>query len=309
MTANIEHNQNAESSIEIENVDNIINKENKIEQLLMELEQRTEVLNKEIKFRQQAEFLAHQHIEILESKNKEIRLFANMAAHELQKPLHSLEQGLQTLKKHPLFRKDAAESKTGSKDTDINHSVLALEDSVDRLKTLIKGYLEYAFIQIDAASFELVNLNALVEEAIQNIADVIQKHNAKINYNAALFSKCPSLLGNIQMLSSVFQELISNSIRYCDKTQALINLDVEIQPGLCLISIQDNGLGIHPKLFEQIFWVIKPDLAEGGFKRSSIGLSISKKIIEHHGGKIWVSSNIEGGGTTFYISLPIPAQH
>lgn len=305
MTANIEHNQNAEASIEIENVDNIKNIESNVEQLLMELEQRTEVLNKEIKFRQQAEFLAHQHIEILESKNKEIRLFANMAAHELQKPLHSLEQGLQTLKKHPLIKNSSAESK----DTEINHSVGVLEDSVDRLTTLIKGYLEYAFIQIDAASFELVNLNALVEEALQNIADVIQKHNAKINYNTAVFLKCPSLLGNIQMLCSVFQELISNAIRYCDKAQAEINLALEIQPGLCLISIQDNGLGIHPKLFEQIFWVIKPDLSEGGFKRSSIGLSISKKIIEHHGGKIWVSSNIEGGGTTFYISLPIPAQH
>lgn len=290
---------------------NIEQNHQNVEQLLLELAQRTEVLNKEIKFRQQAEFLAHQHIEILESKNKEIRLFANMAAHELQKPLQSLEQGLQTLRNHPLFQNGSAHSdRNDSKnDAKIDRSVLVLEDSVDRLRTLIKGYLDYAFIQIDAASFEIISLNTLLEEALQNIADIIQQKDAKISYNKELLSNCPNLLGNVQMLCSVFQELISNSIRYCDKAQAEIEIALELQPGLCLISIQDNGLGIHPKLFEQIFWVIKPDLTDGGYKRSSIGLSISKKIIEHHGGKIWVSSNIEGGGTTFYISLPIPAQH
>lgn len=264
-----------------------------VEQLLLELEHRTEVLNKEIRFRQQAEFLAHQHIEILESKNKEIRLFANMAAHELQKPLHSIEEGLQMLKSNQ----------------NADQSIDILENSVDRLRTLISGYLEYAFIQIDAASFELVNLNTLLEEALHNIDEDIQKHKAKINYNKETLSKCPNLLGNVQLLCSVFQELITNSIRYCDKAQVEIDIDVEIQPGICLVSIKDNGQGIHPKFFEQIFWVIKPDQESGGYKRNSIGLSISKKIIEHHGGKIWVSSNIEGGGSTFYISIPTPAQH
>jgi light-regulated signal transduction histidine kinase (bacteriophytochrome) len=266
-----------------------------VEQLLLELEQRTEVLNKEIRFRQQAEFLAHQHMEILESKNKEIRLFANMAAHELQKPLHSLEAGLQTLKNH--------------QDAKVNQSISVIENSVDRLRTLINGYLEYAFIQIDAASFELVSLTTLLEEALQNISEEVQKNKAKINFNKELFAKCPSLLGNTQLLCSVFQELITNSMRYCDKAPAEVEVTLEMQPGICLIAIKDNGLGIHPKFFEQIFWVIKPDQESGGYKRNSIGLSISKKIIEHHGGKIWVSSNIEGGGTTFYISLPIPAQH
>ena len=295
-----------------------------VEQLLLELEQRTEVLNKEIRFRQQAEFLAHQHIEILESKNKEIRLFANVAAHELQKPLHSLEQGLQMLKNHPDFQKIGTkhldkhpeESQQQSNrnlaihnDANITHSLGMLENSVDRLRTLIDGYLEYAFIQIDAASFELVKINTLLEEALHNIAEDIQKNNAKISYNKEALSNCPNLLGNVQLLCSVFQELITNSMRYCDKAQSEIDISLEIQPGICLISIKDNGQGIHPKFFEQIFWVIKPDKESGGYKRNSIGLSISKKIIEHHGGKIWVSSNTEGGGTTFYISLPIPAQH
>ncbi len=301
-----------------------------VEQLLLELEQRTEILNKEIKFRQQAEFLAHQHMEILESKNKEIRLFANMAAHELQKPLQSMEQGLHILKSHPYFQDtlnetvdkslkialekaetaaDKDQTQKTANDNNISQSIGLLENSVDRLRTLINGYLEYAFIQVDAASFELVAINSLLEEALQNIAEDIQKHNAKISYNKEHFSKCPNLLGNVQLLCSVFQELITNSIHYCEKGQAEIDISVETQPGICLLSIKDNGKGIHPKFFEQIFWVIKPDQDSGGYKRNSIGLSISKKIIEHHGGKIWVSSNIEGGGSTFYISLPIPAQH
>jgi signal transduction histidine kinase len=287
-----------------------------VEQLLLELEQRTEVLNKEIRFRQQAEFLSRQHIEILESKNKEIRLFANVAAHELQKPLQSLEQGLQVLKNHPQFQKlltDHLENSTydtnQTQDTNIRHSIGILENSVDRLKTLIGSYLEYAFIQIDAASFVHITMNTLLEEALLNIAEVIQKHNAKINYDRNLFKDCPSLLGNDELLRSVFQELITNSINHCDKPLVEIDITFETQPGLCLFAIKDNGQGIHPKYFEQIFWVMKPDQDSGGYKRGSIGLSITKKIIEHHGGKIWVSSNIEGGGSTFYISLPIPVQH
>lgn len=272
-----------------------------IEQLLLELEQKTEVLNKEMRYRQQAEFLSHQHIETLESKNKEIRLFANIAAHELQNPLESLEAGLLTLKSHHTHPMSDVQ--------DIQDSITILENSVDRLRHLINGYLDFAFIQIDAASFELISINPLLDEALQNIAEIIQEHKANIHYDRNLFSTCPNLLGNQELLRCVFEELISNSIHYCDKPQIEIDIAFETQPGLCLLSIKDNGKGIHPKYFEQIFWVIKPDQASGGYKRGSIGLAITKKIIEHHGGKIWVSSNIEGGGSTFYISLPIPPQH
>src|SRR5262249_9789177 len=118
------------------------------------------------------------------------------------------------------------------------------------------------------------------------------------------FETCPLILGNEEQLSAVIQQLISNAIQYRSEKPLQITFDLELQKGLCRFAIQDNGRGIDPKYFEQIFWFIKPDEVSGEYKRNSIGLAICKKVIEHHRGKMWVGSTLNQG-SIFYILLPL----
>jgi len=273
-----------------------------VEQLLTELERQTENLNKEIRFRKQAEFLSHQHIDILESKAKEIRLFANVAAHGLQEPLKDFALHLQNLKGYYQSQKQAKDNPSLQSSFDI------LENSITRMQTLIDVYLEYSLITIDKVAFVPISMIHVLELALENIADIIKKDNVHIEYDKTSWEACPHLLGDEQLLASVFQEIISNAIRYRSDDPIHIELTLELQPGLCMIAIKDNGQGIDPKYYEQIFWAIKPDKHSGEYQRNSIGLAISKKAIEHHGGKIWVSSVINLG-STFFITLPIPVTH
>jgi chemotaxis family two-component system sensor kinase Cph1 len=271
-----------------------------VQLLLSELEKQTANLNKEMHYRKQAEFLAHNHIKTLESKTKELRLFANVAAHTLQEPLKIIETELKSIRshyEHPNEHNDL-----------VSHFLHLIESSTDRMRFLIDSYWEYSLTQLDTAQFSEISLKTILESAITSMAELIEKNKAILTYSPAPIKNWPFISGNDQQITAVFQQLITNAINFCSARAPIqMNLSLEIENGLYLFSINDNGRGIHPKHFEQIFWVIKPDEKLGEYKRNTIGLAICKKIIEHHGGKIWVSSQPHEG-STFYISLPIPVQ-
>lgn len=270
-----------------------------VEQLLSELEKQTDNLNKEIFFRKQAEFLAHNHIETLESKTKELRLFANTAAYTLQEPLKVIETELKNFKSQYEHSNEA---------NDLLKKFLHLiENSTDRIRFLIDSYLEYSLMQIDTVQFTKISLKTILENSITSMAELIDKNKVALTYSSADLANWPTILGDEQQITAVFQQLITNAIHFHSEKPIELKISLEIDHGLYLFSIHDNGRGIDPKYFEQIFWVIKPDKKLGDYQRNTIGLAICKKIIEHHGGKIWVSSKLNEG-SIFYISLPIPAQ-
>lgn len=265
-----------------------------IEQLLSQLEQQSETLNKEIQTRKRAEFLTHQHINTLEAKNKELNLLANIAVHNLAKPIQGIEQNLARLKnKKPLQDQAILQDF-------INH----LENNLADIQGLLTYYRDYTSPKSTSKDFQPLSMQFLLEQAIQGQEELIKTHTASILYEPAAFKACPPIMGNEEQLVAVIQQLVSNAIQYRSEKPIQIEFKLESQKEFCLLSIQDNGRGIESKYFEQIFWFIKPDELSGEYKKTSIGLAICKKVIEHHQGKMWLSS-IPKQGTTFYIMLPL----
>lgn len=219
----------------------------------------------------------------LAKSNEELKEYAHIVSHDLKSPLRSIYALVSWLKE---------DNKDHLDESSINHFNL-IENTLQKMEQLITDILSYSSLNNDIEIEESVNLN----DVINNILNIIfiPKH-IKIN----LFNKLPTIKGDKVKFQQLFQNLIGNAIKFIDKKEGIININVQDKKLYYLFSIQDNGIGIEEKYHKQIFKIfhsLKKDK-----KSSGIGLSIVKKIIDLYEGKIWLESELNKG-TTFYFTL------
>lgn len=219
----------------------------------------------------------------LEQRNEELQEYAHVVSHDLKSPLRSIHALVSWLKE------DNAEVF----DTNSLENIEHIENTLEKMESLISGILSYSNASTENEREELVDLNHIISDVEQFI---ICPENIEISVK----NKLPILKGDRTKFQQLFQNLISNAIKFNDKEKGYISIDYEEKQSFHKFTIEDNGIGIAPEYHKKIFKVFQ---SLGNHKDSSgIGLSIVKKIVELHKGEIWLESK-EGEGSKFHFTL------
>ena len=163
---------------------------------------------------------------------------------------------------------------------------------------LLDDLLDYSRIGANRAKFTPVKIERVLDQVIENLRSAIDESGAEI-----VWTKLPTVPADFSQLLRVFQNLISNAIKFRREVPLRIQLTATQEANRWLFTVQDNGIGVEPDYFEYIFVAFKRLHTQDSHPGSGVGLAICKKIIEGHGGRIWVDSTL-GEGTTFHFSLP-----
>ncbi|CAL2079417.1 ATP-binding protein [Tenacibaculum sp. 190524A02b] len=229
---------------------------------------------------QEKNVLLHQ----LEKNNEELKNFAHVVSHDLKSPLRSISALLSWIQ----------EDNDGKFDEDTLTNFNALFNKIDRMDQLINGILKYSSIDKVNKGYQKVDINKLVNEIIDTIF-------IPENFIVEIKNPLPIIYGDKFKFHQLFQNLISNAIKYTHKEKGIVTVDVEEHKSHYTFSIKDNGIGIDKKYHSKIFEVFET-LEDPNENSTGIGLSIVKKIIDLYDGKIWLESE-KGKGTTFFFKL------
>lgn len=245
---------------------------------------------RDITDRQQAQAERERFIAELSRANEELERFAFAASHDLQEPLRLISNFNALLAR----RYDSALDDAGR--SYIQHSIKAAE----RMQALIADLLAYGRLNYDSEPREVdVALGDIAEDAIRNLQTAIDKAQARIE-----ISDLPSIRGSRAQLTQLMQNLIGNAIKYHRSGNAVrVSVDAHEEDDAWRISVADNGIGIAPQYREQIFHPFKRLHAKDEYSGTGMGLAICRKIIESHGGVLWVEES-PSGGSLFLFTLP-----
>lgn len=224
----------------------------------------------------------------LQESNLELERFAYIASHDLQEPLRMVSSFLQLLKK----RLGGQLDETGDQ-----YIYYAL-DGAARMKKLIEDLLEYSRVGVNKDDSSLIDLNELLSYIIIPFKDNFTAEGAELK-----IGKLPSIEGRKAQFIQLFQNLLSNAIKYKSRNPLKVEIGCIKKIDHHEFFIRDNGIGIDEKFHEKIFVVFQRLHNRLEYAGTGIGLSICKKIVECHGGKIWVESS-QGKGSTFRFSIP-----
>ena len=226
--------------------------------------------------------------EELARSNTELRDFAYVASHDLKKPLQSIEG----------FAKLLGRRYKGKLDAKADEFIEYIGSSVKRMQELIKDLLEYSQIGAKEKKFKPTDCSGVVDKAVGNLQAAIEESNAVVTYD-----ELPTVMVYTPQIISLFQNLIDNAINFRGEEAPRIHISAQRKGDEWVFSIQDNGIGIDPKDSEQIFGMFQRLHGSTEYPGTGIGLAICKKIVGHHGGRIWVESE-PGKGSTFFFTLP-----
>ena len=185
-----------------------------------------------------------------------------------------------------------------SLNSDAKESLNYLAGSANRMQCLIRGLLEYAQIGHKEADFGLVDCNAVLKEVLADLEQSIRETKASV-----VFSSLPKVYANRIQLRRLFQNLIDNALKFHGRKPPQIEIKTRNENGDWIFEVVDNGIGIEPRYFKKIFAIFQRLHTSEEYPGTGIGLSICQRIVDHHGGQIWVESN-HGSGSTFGFSLP-----
>ncbi|MGF7117884.1 PAS domain S-box protein [Methanobacterium oryzae] len=230
-------------------------------------------------------------IQELERSNQELQQFAYVSSHDLQEPLRTIASFTQLLERRY----------KGQLDEDADEFMDFIVEAAIRMKQQIEGLLEYSRVATKGEDFKPVDMNEILNQIIKSLDTSIKESKAKITYD-----KLPKVMGDEGQLQRVFQNLISNAIKFRKEKEPLrIHISSYMDnDDEYVFSVKDNGIGIEEQYSERIFTIFQRLHTRDVYKGTGIGLSIVKRIIERHGGRIWVESEF-GVGSTFYFTIPI----
>jgi len=246
------------------------------------------MLNVEINDHEKVEIKLEKLIEKYKISNQELEQFAYVTSHDLKEPLRMITSFLQLLQK-----KYSAELDEEANDF-INYAV----DGAKRMNIMINDLLEYSRIGSTERKYEYLQSEKIIETVIKNLKPSIEESNAIITYDPL-----PLIYANEYMMIQLFQNIISNAIKYRGEETPKIHVSTDYIDEEYIFSITDNGIGIDQKYLERIFKIFQRLHTHEKYEGTGIGLAISKRIIQKHRGKIWVESEL-GKGTTFYFTIP-----
>jgi signal transduction histidine kinase len=232
---------------------------------------------------------AHQALQ-LQRSNAELEAFAYAISHDLREPLRTVNSFLSLLVKRAGPKLDASETEF------VNFA----RDGAVRMDRLIVSLLEYSRVGRRERPFEPVALTEVVGMVVANLRSIIEASRASVTIAPPL----PQVLGDGDELLRLFQNLVGNALKYrpADRDPVVV-IAAEPRGGEWVISVTDNGIGIAAEHHERIFGIFQRLHGREEYDGCGIGLALCRKIVEHHHGRIWLTS-CEGRGSTFFVALP-----
>lgn len=224
----------------------------------------------------------------LEQSNAQLEQFAYVASHDLQEPLRMVVSFLDLLK----HRYD------GQLDADAHEFIRFAVDGGTRMQRLVQDLLAYSRAGSLQIQRERIDCNGLIDEVLLGLGPAMQESGGTVRR-----SDLPIVWGDRVQLSRVFQNLIGNGLKFHGADPAEVRIEVEAAPEGWIFSVHDNGIGFEPEHSERIFGLFQRLHGHEEFSGSGIGLTVSRRIVERHGGRMWVRS-VPGKGSTFSFTLP-----
>ena len=224
----------------------------------------------------------------LARSNRDLEQFAYVASHDLQEPLRMVATYAQLL----------AERYQGKLDENADKYIHYVVDGALRMQTLVQDLLTFSRVGRQGASPALINCQTAVAVALKNLDAAIKESGARIEC-----AQLPTIFAEASQLTQLFQNLIGNGIKFRGPEPPLIHITAEESGKKWRFSVTDNGIGIAPEHAELVFAIFKRLHTREEYPGSGIGLAICKKIVEQHGGRIWVESE-PGRGSAFKFTLP-----
>ena len=238
--------------------------------------------------RKQQEAALHAAHAELKRSNQELEQFAYVASHDLQEPLRMVASYTQLLERRYESRLDA----------NAREFMAYIVDGATRMKQLIEDLLAYSRVGTKGAEFEPASVEAALRRALYNLRTAIEEAGAAVTHDAL-----PTLPADEGQLAQLLQNLMGNALKFRSASVPRIHIGVSEKETDWQFEVRDNGIGIEPQYYERIFMVFQRLHNKGEYPGTGIGLAICKKVVERHGGRIWVESR-PGEGSSFYFTLP-----
>ena len=227
--------------------------------------------------------------EDLQRSNAELEQFAYVASHDLQEPLRKVASFCQLLQRRYAGRLDE------KADQYIEHAV----DGAKRMQQLINDLLAFSRVGRTAQRREQVSCAVLLAQAWANLGPAVRASHATIEVG-----DLPVVLGETSLLTAVFQNLLSNALKFAGEQAPRISVSARRDGGHWLFSFADNGIGIPAEYAERIFVIFQRLHDKAAYPGTGIGLAMCRKIIEYHGGRIWLDTTVTSGAR-FCFTLPV----
>ena len=243
---------------------------------------------RDITERKRAEEALARQAEDLARSNVELERFAYVASHDLQEPMRTVRSFAQ------LLQRRCAAQLTG----EALEYLQFITDGVGRMQTLINDLLAYSRVSSQGGAFAPADCNNILRMVLENLHVMIQTRHADVTVDPL-----PVVTGDATQLGQVFQNLIVNAIKFQGDRPPRVHVSATERPPEWVFSVNDNGIGIAPEYFDRIFIIFQRLHTIEEYGGTGIGLAICKKIVERHGGRIWIESKV-GQGSTFYFSIP-----
>lgn len=262
-----------------------------VQQRTVELERANARLQLEITERGRAqENLEHTAAELKRS-NRDLEQFAYVASHDLQEPLRAVGGYVKLLQRRFPENLDAK----------ANEFIAGAVEGATRMERLISDLLAFSRVGTRGGAFFPTDIDTVLDDALQNLQTSIASAQATVSREPL-----PNLTVDATQVMQLFQNLIGNAIKFRGEQPPQIHVGARKQDQRWVFGVRDNGIGIEPQYFERIFQIFQRLHTRRYYPGTGIGLAICKKIVERHGGTMWVES-LPGQGATFYFSLPLPA--
>lgn len=237
--------------------------------------------------RKRAEEEQKRLLDELTSSNEDLRRFAHVASHDLHEALRMVSSYVQLL----------ARKYQGKLDENADRYINFIIEGSVHMEAMLNALLDYSQVETQRKSLEPVPVEGVVKKILDILQVFIRENGAQVTYDPL-----PEIMADKDQISRVFQNLISNSIKFRGDEPPRIHISAEDKGNEWLFSVRDNGIGIDPRFKEKVFEILQR-LQGRKYPGTGIGLTICKKIVEKHGGRIWVDSE-PGKGSTFFFTLP-----
>ncbi len=224
----------------------------------------------------------------LERSNRELQQFAYVASHDLQEPLRMVSSYMQLLQRRYQDKLD----------DDANEFIGFAVDGAARMKQLIQDLLAFSRVTTRGGEMQPTDSGAALDLALQNLQTLLMENQAEVTPG-----ELPRVTADPGQLAQVFQNLVQNAVKFRGPEPPRIEVAATRGEDEWVFSVSDNGVGIEPRYFDRIFIIYQRLASKAELGGTGIGLALVKKIVERHGGRVWVESSL-GTGSTFYFNLP-----
>ena len=223
----------------------------------------------------------------LSNSNQDLEQFAYIASHDLRQPLRKIRMCTEYL----------AEDYSHCFDEQAESYMTYIKGSIDRMYLLIDDLLTYSRVGKQEKEAVAIDLAKIVAECIEDLSIIIEEKQAIVKYD-----NLPTVKGNLREIRQLFQNLISNALKFTSDRLPEIEITATYQDDSCVLAVKDNGIGIDPQFADKIFQMFQRLHPDSEYEGTGIGLAICQKVVNSHGGNIWIESQ-PGKGSCFYFTL------